>query len=265
MITRGKVLRAPLAEPGLLMVEGQQYKFALEGVWKSDVPAKPGLVVNVDLDANGRVQSMTVVPDSQLAKEQAEAKVALARHASGTLTAEFGISSLIAAAVLVVAWLFLTAVSIQVPILGILDFTFWQLLGFLNHGAVLVSLDQSDRPSPGFYGFLAGVALAGPFLHHFWKDKRALLGGLMPLLFMLIVGIAVRGSIENALIGAPADGAYAPAMKQARDEAMKTLTLGLGAYLSILVGLYFAFTATKQFMVSKASERQELPPARKAA
>ena len=45
MAKRGKVLRDPHLGPGLLMVEGKQYPF-LEGSWRSDVPAKPGLVVS---------------------------------------------------------------------------------------------------------------------------------------------------------------------------------------------------------------------------
>src|SRR5512147_1427874 len=64
MTKRGKVLRDPTAGPGLLMVEGQQYLFALEPVWKSDVPPKPGLVVDVDLDGSGKIQAITVVPES---------------------------------------------------------------------------------------------------------------------------------------------------------------------------------------------------------
>jgi hypothetical protein len=47
---RGKILRDPRAGPGLLMIEGRQYWFSMEGVWKSEVPPKPGLAVDVKLD-----------------------------------------------------------------------------------------------------------------------------------------------------------------------------------------------------------------------
>ena len=79
MTKRGKVLRDANAGPGLLMVEGQQYPFTLEGVWKSEVPPKPGLVVEVDFDSTGQVTGITAVPESQLAKEQAEAAMAVAK------------------------------------------------------------------------------------------------------------------------------------------------------------------------------------------
>ena len=49
MAKRGKILRDANAGPGLLMVEGQQYPFSLEGVWKSEVPPRPGLPVENSL------------------------------------------------------------------------------------------------------------------------------------------------------------------------------------------------------------------------
>ena len=43
MRKRGKVLRSPHAGPGLLMVEGRQYPFSLESLWKSQGSPQPGL------------------------------------------------------------------------------------------------------------------------------------------------------------------------------------------------------------------------------
>jgi len=161
------------------MMEGLQYRFSLEGVWKSETPPKPGLVVDVELDQRGKVQRITVVSESQLASEQAEAAVGLARQKGENLAssrlATIGMPSLAAAGLLAAAWFFLTAASIQFPFPGRLDFTFWQILGFLNAGNVPELLDRSSGPSTGLYGLAAALALAGPFIHHFWKDKRALL------------------------------------------------------------------------------------------
>jgi hypothetical protein len=79
MAKRGKILRDPHVGPGLLMLEGQQHQFFLEGVWKSDVPPKTGLVVEVELDSLGKVVAITAVPESQIAKEQAELALAAAK------------------------------------------------------------------------------------------------------------------------------------------------------------------------------------------
>ena len=264
MTKRGRVLRDTTSGPGLLMMEGQQYRFSLEEVWKSETPPKPGLVVDVELDARGKVQGITVVPESQLAREQAETAIGLARqkgeNLASSLLARLGMPSLAAAGLLAAAWFFLTAASIQFPFPGKLEFTFWQILGFLNAGNVPELLDRSG-PSAGLYGLAAMVALAGPFIHYLWKDKRALLGGLLPLVFMVIVGVAVRSSIHGTLGGGNSDLG-----KQTHDETMKAVSLGLGAYLSILVSLYFAFTSAKGFLVATASEGEGLEsPQRKAA
>ena len=74
MSKRGKVLRDPHAGPGLLMVEGQQYQFLLEGVWKSDVPPTPGLVVDLEFDSQGKIESRTLPgnPDDLVAKYSVE-------------------------------------------------------------------------------------------------------------------------------------------------------------------------------------------------
>jgi len=268
MAKRGKVLRDPYSGPGLLIVEGKQYSFVLEGVWKSEVPPKPGLVVDVELDDEGRVQGVTGVSDSQLAREQAEAAMAMARQkgtvmASG-LVSHFGGRALIAAGLLILGWFFLSAISVQVPFLGKLEFSFWEVLGFLNSNNMLASIDRRGSPSPGFYGFLAIVAIAGPFIHHFWKDKRALLGGLLPLLFMIVVGIMIRSSIQSA-VGGNAVGQMADMGKQFQEEALKAVSLGFGTYVSILVSLYFAASGAKKFLVSKGSDPGIYEKSQKAA
>src|SRR5438309_624010 len=78
-------------------------------------------------------------------------------------------------------------------------------------------------PSSGLYGFLAIVALAGPFLHYFWKDNRAVLGGTLPLLFMLVIALMVRSEI-GSMGGADTAGMPPEMLKQMRDEAMKAVS-----------------------------------------
>src|SRR5579864_4614818 len=75
MKTRGKILREPGQGPGIVMIEGQQFRFQREGVWQSATAPKPGLVVEVDLDRELQVVGMWAVAEFQLAKEQAGAAV----------------------------------------------------------------------------------------------------------------------------------------------------------------------------------------------
>jgi hypothetical protein len=72
MRKRGKVLRDPYAGPGLLMIEGRQYPFLLT-VWKSEGPPKPGLAVDVDFAENGQILAISMVSESQIAKERCAA------------------------------------------------------------------------------------------------------------------------------------------------------------------------------------------------
>ncbi len=268
MAKRGKVLRDPYVGPGLLIAEGQQYPFSLEGVWKSEIPPKPGQVVEVELDIEGRVQAVTVVPDSQLAREQADAAMTMARQKSAVLAsglvARFGGRTLIAAGLLVAGWFFLSAVSVQVPFLGKLEFSFWEVLGFLNSNNVFAAMDRRGSTTPGFYGFLAVIAISGPFIHHFWRDKRALLGGLLPLLFMVVVGLMTRSSIQSAFAGGAAVQVKEMGT-EVRNEALKAVSLGFGTYLSILASLYFAASGARQFLISRGSENQIYEKSHKAA
>jgi len=75
MKKRGKVLRD--VGPGLLMVEGQQYPLTLEGIWKSDVPPKHGMVVDVEFDREGKIMGMCAVGESQIATVQLVAAMAV--------------------------------------------------------------------------------------------------------------------------------------------------------------------------------------------
>jgi hypothetical protein len=257
MQKRGRVLRDTNSGQGLLMVEGQQYPFTLEGVWKSEAPPATGMVVEVEFDSNSRIVAVHAVNESQIAKEQAEVALNAAKEKGAALAsgmvAKFGAPSLVAGGLLIVGWFFLSTVSIKSP-LGSLDFTFWQILGYLNAKNIFEVVMSGGRgPSAGIYGFMAIVALAGPFIHHFWKDRRAVLGGLLPLLFMIGVALAVRSSVNSAF-GADATGpGFNNYIEQAREEAMKAISIGMGAYLAVIVSLYLAGVSLKKYLVTQAT------------
>lgn len=257
MTKRGKILRGTEAGLGLLSVDGQEIQFGLRDVWRGTTPPAPGMIVQVDLAEDASLISISPVSDSQIAKEQAEA-MAIAARDKGRIIAsaaigKFGLPTLIATGLLMVGWFFLSAVNIQ-TFLGKLDLSFWQLLGFLNSGSAFETMMQGrGGASAGFYGFLAIVALAGPYVAYFWKDKRANLCGLLPLLFMLMVWLMLRSTV-NSSMGADASGPLGDIARQGREEVMKAVSLGLGSYLSGLISLYFAGIAAKKFLLEKAIE-----------
>jgi len=268
MSKRGTILRDANAGPGLVNVDGQQHQFNLEGVWKSAVPPKPNMQVDVDFGADGTITSLTAVSESQIAKEQAEVVMAAAREKSKAVAtaavAKFGLHTLVATGLLIVGWFFLNTAVIQSPV-GNLNYSFWQVLGWVNAGGAMQSIMQGGiSPSAGLYGLLAILALAGPFVHYFWKDKRAVLGGLLPLLFMLVIWLMARNEITN-VGGVDTTGVPAEVLKQMRDQALAAVSLGLGAYLSLLVCLYFAAMSLKSFLVAGASGTPQIEKPHQAA
>ncbi len=251
MTKRGKILKDANSGPGLLWVDGKQLPFAMGPIWKSPVPAVVGMAVEVEFAEDGTVAGITQVTDAQIAKEHAEAAMNVAREKGGAIlssaVASFGLPLMVSTSLLIVSWFFLSAVSVD-ALLGKISFTFWQVLGVINAGnAWDVVMQGGSGPSAGIYGFFCVVALAGPFLRFIWKDRRANLGGLLPLVFMLFVGIMVRISLQNLTGGTP-EGPLAEVQRQAQAEMMKAISLGMGTYVSVLASLYLAAVAVKQFL-----------------
>src|SRR5208282_313330 len=79
MTKRGKILRDTSAGNGLVVVDGQQYPFMLEGIWRSAVPPAVGMTVDAEFNDAGQIVSLLVVQDSQLTKEQAQAALMAAK------------------------------------------------------------------------------------------------------------------------------------------------------------------------------------------
>ena len=268
MTKRGKILRDTSAGPGLLAIDGNHHQFSLEGVWKSPDPPRPGMQVLVEFASDLTILSVIPISESQIAKEQAEAVMKAAREKGGVVVsaavAKFGLPLLIATGLLIIGWFFLNAMSVQ-TLFGKVNYSFWQLLGLLNaENAGELVMQGRSGPGAGFYGFVALVALAGPFLHYFWKNKRAALGGLLPLAFMLFVAMMFRSSLHGVM-GGSADGPLAEIQRQAQQEMMNAISMGTGSYVSVIVGLYLAAISAKQFLDARSEDIEAKPISKEAA
>lgn len=262
-------MRDPSSGPGLVVVQGQQYPFALEGVWRSDMLPRAGIVVDVEIDASGRVAAMTAVPETQLAREQTEAVLLVAKERGQQFTSglvdRFGVAKLAATGALVLGWWFLSTVKVDAAMLGKLDISFWQLLGILNTGNPLEALTAGRRGSgTGLYGLAAVLCLAAPFVTHGWKDRRAHLSGLMPLVFMVFVALMVLSGIreleqagqqQSAMMGgAQYQGMVAEFQREARKTMLDALSTGFGLWLSLAAAAYLAARALKDYLLNRAGE-----------
>ncbi len=241
---------------GLLSVDGTQHAFTLEGMWLSEVAPKVGMTAEVDFE-DDRVKTVRAVPENQIAKEQAELALRQGGDLAKRIKERFGLPTIIGFAILIVGWFVLSSVDVGVETLSV-QLSFWQMLhligkdnAFQNLGAVMMG-----SSSAGIYGLLALIALVGPILPFFWNDRRALLGGLLPLMMMLLVGalilhqIHIVGDAVSKMLGA--GPAAQKMMDDARAELMSELRLGAGSYVSFAACLYFAFTAAKKYLVAGA-------------
>lgn len=87
---------------------------------------------------------------------------------------------------------------------------------------------------------------------------------MLPLIFMVVVGLMVRSSLHGMMGGGAAEGPFAEMQKQAQDEMMKAISVGFGTYLSVLVSLYLAAVSAKQFLVARAVNSDVLSKPNKA-
>lgn len=266
---RGVVLKAPDSTPGIVFVNGQQKPFSLAGVWQSPVAPTPNLAVDIDMTEEGEVTGIRIVPDSQLAKEQTAVLVDAANAKGKQVVAmaldRVGKWPLIALGVLIASWFLLDWVSFHLDIFFqklVFHASYWKTIGWLNFaqnqmdnpGQLLSSLRDGD-PSQGIYGLLCVIALAGPLLPVVWKDKKASLGGVLPLLFMLFIGFQWYRLVSEAmdalgLSNAPHrgfGGGTAPS-KGFSDVC----TLGSGFYLSLASAIYLAANSFLSWLRTKS-------------
>ncbi len=266
MKKRGKVLRDTNMGNGLLMVDGKQYPFTLEGMWQSEHAPRVGMVVEVDFSGDDVIAAVQPVMETQLAREQAEETLATAKAKGSALASgmvqRFGLPTLAALAALAVAWLFLNTVSVQLAPGMKVGLTFWKLLAVLNNPAGVLAGFNGAQDGAGFYGFLAALALIAPLAPQFWNDRRAHLGGVLPLAFMLLVAFVAYSGISNGMseaqsaasaFGGSEMGAMAREMQsEMARQAMRAVSLGAGFYVSLAASVYFAAKGAIKFLAHGA-------------
>jgi hypothetical protein len=242
---RGTIIKTPDGGPGLLVADGQQKSFTLEGVWKSAVTPAVNMPVDVELDASGSITSLTAVDPQQVAKErlqqignlaQGRGKEAaeIARQGIGALAARMGTATLGAATLLVIAWFFLTALTIRVDVTNVSgSFTFWHLVGLDPHTDIL-----SASASHGLFGLLGLLSIAAPFARPFVRHPKAGYLYAMPLGFLVIAVLVIRSSLNTFF--EQMGGSLAEASQLVK------FSFGLGAYVLAATSVYLAWLVFKR-------------------
>jgi hypothetical protein len=201
---KGTIVKVPDASPGLIMVNGQQKSFTLEGVWKSPVAPAPNQTVEVELGASGAVTSVAVVDAQQFAKDQmkelgnlaqvhGKEAAEIAKQQFGALASRMGPATLGSAVLVWVAWFFFPIASIDSGG-GKMSFTFWKL----------IAADFNDLESlvngghHGFFSLIGLLAIAAPFAVPFLRAAWSRYLNAAPLVY-IVLGIITMWWKEHAV------------------------------------------------------------------
>ena len=107
----GKVLREPGVGPGLLMIDGRQFRFWLEGVWLSPLPPKPGLNVQVEFNERQQMAGITVIPNDEMRPEPSGTGFLIKKYwrtqRAALWIVRLGVLAGTTGVLLLIAWLFL--------------------------------------------------------------------------------------------------------------------------------------------------------------
>jgi hypothetical protein len=227
MTKRGRILRDTSVGPGLLTVEGIQYTFLLEGMWRSEVPPRTGMPVDVTFDPAGTPEVVYAVSEGQVAREQAK------RAFSGVLEQAEAVGGLKSR---------ITAATIAAEVLMLLCFFFLPNMQIGNaytlrklNGWDAIGLDPNTTMTND-HGFLSLLAvfcllapLAVPFVKHAWS--RWLYAA--PLAFAVLAVATISTEVRN--IGQQTAGSIGGLLG---GEAAREMSRQLSGMFSISFGAY---------------------------
>lgn len=244
MVKRGRILRDTNIGAGMLTVEGVQYTFTLENMWRSDVPPRTGMTVDVQFNADGAPEAVHAVSEGQIAKELAQKTLSGALRQGETvgsgMKARFGVVLLVVEALLLISFFLL-------PNLLVGDaFRRRALTGWEAVGLDMATQMPNDH---GLLSLLAIVCLFAPIAVPFLKIPLVRWLFIAPLSFVVIALITLYSQVQN--VGRAASQGMGEllggaAARQMSHEITGMFTPSLGAYLVLICSVYFA-TRTFKF------------------
>ena len=232
---RGTLIKVPDATPGLVMVNGRQCPFVLEGIWRIPAAPTPGMTVEAALDAQGNIVGLTPVDAARVALEQGQQVADLARKGYGVALDRIGKPTLIATAVLWLGWFVLPSVH-----MGPLSLTFWQLLGIDPSNFMTLAAGTSNHGLLSLVG-LASIAL--PLAPLVWKGPPRPWLNMAPLAFLGLVVAGTAYFVERAI-----------AEQEQASAALQTQLFGAGSARSFGAAANAAQNAASDFLMKSALE-----------
>jgi hypothetical protein len=261
-----------------MSVEGNQYTFRLEGMWKSDMAPKVNMQVEVDFDDAGTVVAVRGIDPAAVAREQAAQMAAKATETTKRLAAELqakggpmmekampvvqkytgliGIPTLVALVAIFFGWWVFAAINVDFITRD--GFTFYQIMGALNDPErAFEALGTGQTPGAGLYGIVAFLAWLAPLLPHFIGMRQLWLAYFAPIVWMVLTYIIARMKISAALSegteaaeefgGAEAEQYAREIQEGFQDAISEAVSMGLGIWIAIAAGLYLAYAGYTRY------------------
>ena len=254
MTTRGTIIKTPDATPGLVMVNGAQKSFTLEGVWRSPVAPAPNMTVDVEMDGAGTVVAITAVDSQKLAREkfdqigsiaQQQGKEAadIAKQGVGALATRMGTAALVATVIVWVAWFFLPFVKIEFFLLN-RTLTFWDFL------ALDMANPQSPTGSRGLIGLLGMLCLVAPVARPFVQHAKARFLNAAPLAFVLaaylLFYVRFSGGADDVGDNATLAEMTAGLQREAARALLESMSISAAAIVLVGAAGYLAFLGLRE-------------------
>lgn len=242
MTKRGRILRDTNTGPGVLTVEGAQYTFTLEKMWRSDVPPRIGMPVDVFFAPDGVLEAVDAVSEGQIAKEQAQwalsGMLSKGAAAQSGLRSRFGLPVLLTEALLLISFFLLPNMKFGGGFGGRV-FSGWDAVG----------LDPATTATNnhGILGFLA-LALFAPLVVPFVQKTWSRWLYAAPFAFSVVALCCVYYEIQNAGRAAreAVGGVFgADAVRSFGNPMEGMFSPAFGAFLVLLCSIYLLTRALK--------------------
>jgi hypothetical protein len=197
---RGTVIKVPDSEPGIIVANGKQESFTLQGVWKSPVAPTVNMPVDIEFNSAGGVTGVVAVDSQQInrerfnqigsvAQEHGKDALKLAQQRIGALADRMGKVTLGASVLVWIAWFFLPAAAINGGVAATVSYTFWNLLGtdFDNPVSALVK-----EGGHGIFALLGLLGIVAPFAAPYLRAAWARYLNAAPLVYVILGFLVIR-------------------------------------------------------------------------
>ena len=241
MTKRGRILRDTNSGPGLLTVEGTQYVFVLEGMWRSEIPPRPGMTVDVAFNSQGSPEAVFAVSESVIAKEQAQKAftgvIRQSEAVKSTLRTRYPVASMVAEGLILLAFFFLPCMHAG-PSVSRTSFTGWQVTG--------LDANTMEATDHGFMSLLALLCFFAPLAVPFVKRPWARRLNAAPFAFAILTFVTTVMKINDAAKRAFGGTEGLFGSNQMSQQLSAMFSSGLGTWMVLICAAYLLYLALRR-------------------